>query len=425
MNVPANPIPLQSYPNSSLTIPWAEYTGKGTGSTADVSLGPDGVVAGLTLDFNWTDLQRAVQQLLGFSYRVPGPGTINGNPLLKRNLPFQHPYWGNLWCTRISRFQGVQMDGRAYDVSSGQPVTSYSRARLTCQFTRPLYPVIPDNLVPYNATSEVYEEWVRYCDRKWGIAIQILSRAGQSMIFSEGNVPLGQFLGSIGQRVCHAKLTRRWYQVPWQGLLTPEPGGFPLGLLSDEQGNMTPATVNMYPFLGAPVGTLLYESFDLIEQPLQMPPELMLLVGETYPLQYDVVFHFDYFNPRLGLGVKPTGLGHNCAPSPYDGLWYPCTASSFRGRFTTATVTGGSGGNITVTPVSMVGISLGCAIAVYLGPPPPVGGAALNESVIVTSVTATTFTGAFVGTYAATPIWLVVLRRPLYYSDFSQLFQII
>ena len=89
MPPPSSPFPaLKVHPTSGLSFPWAElHPDKVTGSF-DASLGKDGVNVGLLMIINWTDLQTALQQILGYSSRQ----TDQAKPRISRKLPWQHPY---------------------------------------------------------------------------------------------------------------------------------------------------------------------------------------------------------------------------------------------------------------------------------------------------------------------------------------------
>lgn len=94
-------------------------------------------------------------------------------------------------------------------------------------------------------------------------------------------------------------------------------------------------------FLGFPMGTLLLEGVELIPRPLQMPAFLMQIpfFNGAEPIaqqQYDVVFHFDYFDPPR----SPNGYsfrGHNLMPNSTDNCWYAVVTQGNVGGTTTPT----------------------------------------------------------------------------------------
>lgn len=259
-----------------------------------------------------------------------GAGGTGGNFIrssLQRNLPWRHPKWSQLWCTRISQVQGLQWTGKklepvpAFDKAGiiiGSPASEYTLALLSLQFERPNYVVLSDDQITEG------QEYRRYLDRYWQTSIQMLSREGSAFKWAEGNLntdtPAGPrpgfFKGSVGQKLAHHKIKRTWYQLPEQAIY--DANGFP-AILARYAG-----CVNSIDFLGFPAGTLLMEPADITPQPLQLPPELMQLFSEGVQLQCNVTFNFDYFDPPLGTGA--TTRGHNTMPWSGDGKWYKVTS---------------------------------------------------------------------------------------------------
>jgi hypothetical protein len=144
---------------------------------------------------------------------------------------------------------------------------------------------------------------------------------------------------------------------------------------------------------------------------LTAPPNLMGIIGEDFQLQYDVVFHFEYFNPPLGRGA--VSKGHNCMPYSQDGKWYKVASQS---GATTTIASSITAGTRTVTPASMSTIKVGCVVHVTDG--------GSSEDVEVTAITGTTFTAVFAYNHTA-PVNITVRQPPFDYSDFSYLFQIL
>mgnify|MGYP001566040518 FL=1 len=85
---------LQIYPSSRLSFPWAEYHPDPVQGSFSATLGADGTTVGMRMLIYWRDLNTACQELLGYSYRELHPTTAE--PILKRKLPWQHPYWNQL-----------------------------------------------------------------------------------------------------------------------------------------------------------------------------------------------------------------------------------------------------------------------------------------------------------------------------------------
>lgn len=388
---------LEIHSTSGLSFEWSEFTSR-QGSTFDASFGHEGVGLGMCMLIRYADLELAIKELIGYSER---DGSNPSDIKLQRHLPFAHPRWPQLWCTRITKVQGIQFLGKdeynlTFSLDSGQvggPVSTYTLILLTLQFSRPPYAILGDDDDLIYDESGDRQEWLRYTDRTWSPAIQILSREGMQFQYTEGAASGNFFPGSVGERLIKIKLTRTWYQIPQVGIY--DDNGFPqklflgtdvtiTGIIANGSGNcqVTAAnhgfitgqtvlitgvvgttkvngvvvvtvinsstfdttakfdatytsggiattfalgSVNLVEFMGCPAGTLLYEVPEIIIRPLPIPPQLMGIVGESIQLQYDIKFHFEYFDPPIGSGV--TKRGHNNMPWAADGLWYPVQAS--------------------------------------------------------------------------------------------------
>lgn len=341
---------IQTQAGSGLNFPWREYVGK-TGSMADASFGHDGSAIGMSIIINWADMEQAIQSLLGYSYRE----VFNASKFrIRRVLPWRHPRFEQMWCTRITSVKGHKIKTkRAFfpnrsvtDVPSGGPLSDYEYGILALQFTRPRYAVLSDIEVGWtaDAVENNQEEYRRFIDRFWTPTAQILSREGTTFKFSPGVMPAGQpFPGSVGYRLGKMKLSRKWHQVP--ELAIYDSSGFPRNLFFDVGAKLGTilSTVNKTTFFGCPPGTLLYLGCDITPMPLPMPPRLMELVGESRYQQYDVTLHFEYFDPPRGYLKNPDDTpgaqisefatingeaawerrGHNLMPWSKDGRWYP------------------------------------------------------------------------------------------------------
>ena len=96
----AHPAPaLQIHGSSGLSFPWAEPHHDGVKGSSSHTFGPDGVTAVMKMYIYWDDLQDALQELLGYSWREP-PVTLGGSPILRRSLPWQHPVFNQLYVKR-------------------------------------------------------------------------------------------------------------------------------------------------------------------------------------------------------------------------------------------------------------------------------------------------------------------------------------
>ncbi len=310
-----DPFPaLDVQPLSGLSFPWAEFISKAS-ATSDLSFGADGVNLGMNMLIYYEDLQAAAQELLGFSWR----DTSSGEPVLRRELPYTNPQWPNLWCTRIASARPLQFIG-VTDEGLG-PFSNYNAAILTLKFSRPVYPILPDEAIddsPYGSFPP--EEYTRFCDQVWTPSIQMLSRVGGTFIFDEGVAINNKFEGNVGQKLSKNGLARRWYAIPQAGVYNTN--GSPSGFLPYL------GTVNLYPLFGQAAGTMLLQAIQIIPQPLPLPSYLMNLGNNPETsfsqLQLDLVFHWEYFSPPRGTNTNNTNIpGHNWYPYSGDGLWYP------------------------------------------------------------------------------------------------------
>lgn len=225
---------IRQQPGSNLSFPWAEYVSKGEQAAFDANLGPEGVFVGCAIIVRWEDLGTACQELLGYC-KIDALSNPNKTQLTRR-LPYQHPRWNNLWCTRIVKVQGLKFTGKDIyvlnipsDGQTGGPHTGYEFALLTLQFSRPPYAILGDNDILDGSGNR--QEWLRYTDRLWTPSVQMLSREGMQFTFAEGKAQKSgvPFQGSVGTPICKVKLKRTWYQVPEAAVY--DPTGFPSRLL--------------------------------------------------------------------------------------------------------------------------------------------------------------------------------------------------
>jgi hypothetical protein len=380
----AGPLGLQIQQFSGLDFPWADYHPHGVLSSSDGQLGADGVTFAMNMLLRWDDLDLALSRLLGYSYR----DTTQGTPgVLRRKLPWQHPQFNQLWVKNIASVKGIRLEGKSSvsvliagggtgdsgDANLG-PYSEFHLCQLTLNFWRPPYAVRSDRDITFpvldpqtgNPTGNTLaHEWLRYTDRNWTIATQMLTREGSQFVWSPNQgLQMTPFQGSVGQKVTKLKLSRRWYQIPEACLFSSQDdfttSGFPTNLLLTQTGGTNPITGYRLPvgspitgcvnlpigggkltnappyvsdsiqanrFFGFPMGTLLYEGAEIIPQPLQLPPYLMRIptagVNEALSqVQYDVIFHFEYFNPQKDQNVPMDFNGYNLAPFSGNGLWY-------------------------------------------------------------------------------------------------------
>ncbi len=430
----ASPYPdLQMQPNSGLTIPWSEYISK-AGGTSDASFGADGTVLGMNILVYWRDIETAVQELLGYSYVADPPASLSGyTHVLKRVLPFQHPLWNQLWCTRIAKVHNIKFEGKEDGAVSpvtgvsSYSVSTYSLALLTCQFTRPNYPILTDDQI---MVGGVPQEWLRYVDRHWTPKVQIINREGNQFTFRDGLAAGNHFPGNAGTAIATVELTRCWHQLPEAAVYNSD--GFPQNLFTDSAtGNVILGSVNRYSlaasdvgeFFGCPAGTLRYDGPEIMPRPLQIPPVLMGLIGEDHQLQYDIVFHFTYFKGRrrsADINIQ----GHNCLAWAGDCFWYPAAVTAVTiPHSETYTVTAATNATPIVATVTSHPYSDGDIVQIAA----VAGNTAANGTWVITYIDANTFSlDGSSGNAAFSGNGTAIGGAPVFRSlDFVDLFKIL
>lgn len=368
-----HPFPqLNFHPMSGLRFRWSESLGPGVETVWSASFGPDGSGEGMVIYIHWEDLEQALTELLGYSYRVYHGNEIPpGKSVLKRVLPWQSPQWNQLYVQRVSQVKGLSFAGKTETENIGGggqgmggrpnlgPWSNYDFAAITVQFHRPHYYILTDDAIRVNG---VQREWLRYTDKHWQPDIQILSREGSCFVFaaSQGTPPSASpFPGTVGQKIMRYGLKRKWYQIPEAGVfelelsvqpnaqLLAQPNGVPTNLSYTQTATTNPITGITYlaaspiggcvnspigggitdtaslRFFGFPMGTLLYKSVSILPRDLQLPPALMQIPSVAgnvalSQVQYDVEFGFDFFDPvrdttirnsATTLPVPPNGSG--------------------------------------------------------------------------------------------------------------------
>lgn len=470
----AMPLELQRQPVSGLSFPWA-FEGN---FSAHLSV-EDGVGWGEVMWINFEDLETAVVELLGYSYRRPVyilSATTPSYYELSRKLPWQHPYFNQLFVQSITAIEGVRLTGTnesdpifenfnptGLGVGDGYPGnlgpwTTFARLKISIRFARPPYYIRTDVDIIDTETGR-QQEWLRYVDKNWSVNTQILSREGSSFEWS-GQPGVG-FPGSVGLPVTHQKLTRRWYQIPEQCIFQKAQDDTPNGLIQNLQYTQTQTTNPITGFVlpinsqlvntvntpigggvvtvatcsltngsavvsgmagteelsvgdavtgpgvqngstiktiddvaqitmnkvavattvvtltficdstqtnglsatrmfGCYFGTLRFEGYELIPRPLQLPAYLMQIPFFSHneaisQQQYDIVLHFDLFDPQ-----RPNSYdarGHNLYPFQGNNLWYP--GNSQAASSTVYTITGASNANPIVIDCAAHGLTTG------------------------------------------------------------------
>lgn len=244
-----SPLPLQVHPNSGLLFPWA-FTG-----SFNLHLTDQGVGWAETMMIYWEDLEDAIVALLGYSWRDTSTVATLGFPTLRRKLPWQHPYFNQLWVQGISEVRGLRMQGTnqtsppedgGHDFQTpgggagvGTPLnfgpwTNYERALLVIQFHRPPYFVRSDaDIVDPNTGYQ--QEWLRYVDKHWSLSTQVLTSGVGRFLWAgspsnSGTAGYANGLpGSVGQVVQHQRLSRTWYQIPEAALFNTAQDATPNG----------------------------------------------------------------------------------------------------------------------------------------------------------------------------------------------------
>lgn len=307
----------------------------------------------------WEDLNEAVTKLLGFSQRIAKAAAGTPGPsVLHRQLPWQHPYWNQLFVKRISKVEGIRLQGNSisnpvdlfsparggvgsgYQTNNG-PWTEFYYALLTVTFWRPPYYVLTDAAI--TDLNNKQQEWLRYTNVTWEIDGTMLSREGTTYLFSPGqSLSNGlQFAGSVGQQIMKGNIKIHWYELPQAAIFETLPNGYPIGLPINLLNMRTPTTnpITAYPstggvnpttftatgsaltftvnsprgggvddsnpakrFFGFPMGTLAYTKLHLQPRELQLPPYLMLIpqIAGNVAIaqqQYDVILDMKFFDP--------------------------------------------------------------------------------------------------------------------------------
>lgn len=290
----AFPFPqLAVQPLSGLSFPWAEYHPDPVAGSFSATLGSDGVTVGLKMLIPWERLETACQELLGYSWRDTETLTPQGGPRLRRKLPWQHPYWNQLYVKRIAEVRGIRIRGKNIDVEEvfsptfgavGEgytvnlgPWTTYHLAELVVQFWRPPYFVRSDDDVVVDGTPQ---EWLRYTSKNWEMSLNMLSRNNSTFKWLPAiKHPLasGDFTESVGQAITHFRMTRTWYQIPERALFSALVDATPNGLPDNMVYTQTPTENPISKFDRAAATT----TYTGTAGP--SPTQLLAAAGYTYP----------------------------------------------------------------------------------------------------------------------------------------------
>lgn len=284
----------------TLSFNWEEYVGP-KGQTAVASFGyGGGTQAVMMIDVNWTDLDKAVEEILGKHFKS---GTT-----LSRRLPMQHPQFPTLWCTRIQNVVGVAWGDK--DETFWGASSSYQRARLTLLFEALPYPVLTDDELQ---TLYSGKEFYRFTSREIIPSSEVLQRQASTYKWAEGGgageptvgdaVPFG-----VPMFLSKEEVTYTWWMVPEDGLF--DSSNLPTKILN------CVGKVNDAAFDNFTTGTLLLmpPRFEPVPAPFQVRTELW-----KPQRLWNVRLPMRHFDPPNGGSTH----GHNILPyNGGNGKWF-------------------------------------------------------------------------------------------------------
>jgi hypothetical protein len=329
--------------NGWLTVPWAHYTGRGSGSDGtDGALGhgPSGNQFVFPIQVRAGDVPQAIQELCG-AYVFD-----DNTKWLNRTLPKQCPAlgFGHLYVNRITSVKPMHWIGKAGVPVGGGFVnwSSYDFALLTVLFTQPHYPLLSDGYLDFHfppvdvdAVGTFYrQEWYRYTERVPTVAGDILTVEAGTFKWAEGGAAPAPTVGAllqtpVGQPLTVGDFALVWRQVPLYGLFSPatyRPESLILGA----------NTVNKTAFLGYPAETLCFVgatfSWNETPYPAGALQQAFVLrpVGQEQPfpsLTVDVNLVFKFKDPPPGASTR----GWNLQPWRGDMKWYRATTDGTAG----------------------------------------------------------------------------------------------
>lgn len=342
--------------------------------TATETFAPDAGSATLTIRIAWSDLQAAVQYIVGYS-EVLGDPTFGYT--LSRKTPARHPRWQNMFATKILSVVGVgtepaptrknttpangQDDG---DGTFSRTYGNWNQALMTIQFELPTYPILSDSdllaeAIALGAGNNPQNiEYLRYVTRNDEALVEIQNRPDTvwSYAAAQARSVSGQpqSAGNIGTilRTPKASLKWTWHDVHEDWLL--------LGKLMPTNSLSCVGTINLNPFpplafgdqnfpAGAGQPLVQCPSGTLLLQPVKRRPRVQMhpavqngeLPAWFFPRTYDVDLEWIYFNPptddqtyvKTSTGQIILVRGHNLAPLPT-----PSAITDLGGGFTYYTI---------------------------------------------------------------------------------------
>lgn len=293
-----------------MTFPFAWLTGP-TGFHGGCSLGPTDSAVQATIKINYSDLNTACRQVLGFAAQKPPPEQTK----LQRFHALPHPQFGWMRCTRIANWRFSKQQGKT--TGAFGTYMTYKYALLDLVFSVHRFDIKTD------AQAWIDGEWTRYVIRETKSVTTAMSREHGAYTFKNA-APVPAALrtqdvkGNVSQQVQKTRLRWKWIGVPEIGLV--DAFGFATNLFA------TVGKVNDATFWGRPAGTLLMEDPDI--EPVEVANFPSIITGAngayTLPRAYNVHVNMLYFNPDNDGGSV---FGHNLAPDPANtGKWYELVA---------------------------------------------------------------------------------------------------
>ncbi len=319
-------------------IPWTHYTGRAGGNDGiDAALGhgPSGNQATFTIIVDWFNFQNAVVQLCGQYFWSSGGGPMT------RYLPKQHPAIPWLYVGRIVGVKPMIVTSKDFTLEPGN-WSNYRYVMITIVFTQPKYALLTDQALDKAfpqimgigfGGANVRQEWRRYMEMTPKIGVETLSIEAGQYKYAEGTGAGGQPLAGttsvaapILKPLSKGSVLGVWRNVPVYGLISPT-------TYQATYLNLAVGTVNSvaYPDAnGYPIGTLLFQGYDISYNEAPYDPSLFLagLDGANQGVNQfiqsttaDVSLCWSFFDPPHSHSAY---RGHNLVPyrSDPDGSWY-------------------------------------------------------------------------------------------------------
>jgi hypothetical protein len=283
-----------------LGIPWAEFAVKSVRTEASFSSEGGGNQAVLPLQVRWIDHEVAVQALVGDNYRDPGTG------LFVRKLPAPHPYYTNLYCSRVN-VRPYKFIGKT-DLGTGV-AADWRYAILTAVFTQPKWNRTLSDSELLRVFGDPPEEWQRFTIWHPQPMVETISRPKDQLAWGEtiGPVVAGGVLpDSIARLLGKIDMTLTWCRVPGRGLFASA-GGVPGTGLPTNIVNLLGTVNNSPAIFGRPIGELLFKGAAI--EPVENAQTAGVLPDGQTNLLYNVRFFFSLF-PTSTSGLEGSGAYH-------------------------------------------------------------------------------------------------------------------